>query len=197
MDSECKYVLWTTALAFLCLNSFWRTVARLIISPMLKHTEQVALAATRGPLWGSSAQSQAPATHISILYTDKWAFSLPGKFSHERMKCKRLLPHSFLSAHRVVYVGICVCVCVRVSSRKRQMYQLIIQIQNKPERWREAALVTGQCDGVLAYVGTRGGEGGGVKVVLFFSCSTIVAKIQMKYCDKHNKCAFLEENATN
>lgn len=119
VDSECKYVLWTTALVFLCLNSFWRTVARLIISPMLKHTEQVALTVTRGPLWCSSAQSQAPATHISILYTDKRAFSLPGKFSHERMKCKRLLPHSFLSAHRVVCVWGSVCVCAWVAERDK------------------------------------------------------------------------------
>lgn len=142
MDPESNCVL--------CLNSVWRTVACLIV-PVLKHTDQVAFTEMRGPWWCSPAQSQAPATCISISHTDKRAFSLPGKFPHERMKCKRLLPHSFLSAHRVV------CVCVCVSSRKTQMYHLIIQIENKTHRWREAALVTGQCDGVLAYVGTWGG----------------------------------------
>lgn len=108
-----------TALAFLCLNLVWRTVAYLIISHMLKHTEQVAFTATRGPQWCSPAQSQTPATGISILYTDKCTLSLPGKFPHERMKCKRLLPHSFLSAHRVVCVGICVYVCVWVAERDK------------------------------------------------------------------------------
>ena len=63
-----------TAQACLCLNSVWRDVACLIIPHMLKHTEQVAFTAVRGPQRCSPAQSQAPAT-----------FSLPGKFRHERI----------------------------------------------------------------------------------------------------------------
>ena len=37
----------------------------------------------------SHPQSRAEAIHISISYTDKLAFSLPGRFPHERMKCER------------------------------------------------------------------------------------------------------------
>lgn len=169
-----------TALAFLCLNSVWGTVACLITSHMLKHTEQA-----RGPPWCSPAQSQVLATRISILYTDKLTFSLPGKFPHERMKCKRLLSHLFLSVHIVVRVGICVCLCVYCaceSSRKRPMYHLIIQIQNKPQRWREAALVTGQCDSMLAYVGTWGG--GWWSNRFFFPINCLKIKTT-KYCEKH------------
>lgn len=55
---------------------------------MLRHTEQVGFTTTRGPL-RSRAHGRAEATHISISYTDKLAFSLPGRFPHEWMKCER------------------------------------------------------------------------------------------------------------
>lgn len=63
-------------------------MAGFTISHMLKHTEQVGFTTRRGPLC-SHPQSRAEAIHISISYTDKLAFSLPGRFPRERMKCKR------------------------------------------------------------------------------------------------------------
>lgn len=71
-----------------CLNSGWRSVACFAISHMLKHTEQVGFTTTRGPQC-SLAHGRAEASHISISHTDKLAFSLPGRFPLEWMKCKR------------------------------------------------------------------------------------------------------------
>lgn len=63
-------------------------MAGFTVSHMLKYTEQVGFT-TRRRLVRSHPQSGAEAVRISIAYTDKLAFSLPGRFPHERMKCER------------------------------------------------------------------------------------------------------------
>lgn len=78
-----------------------REFGRLLsVSHMLKHTEQVGFTTRRRPLC-SHPQSRAVAIHISISYTDKLPFPLPGRFPHERMKCKRF--DGFADARHVAF----------------------------------------------------------------------------------------------
>ena len=85
-------------------------------SHMLQHTEQVGSTTRRGPLC-SHPQSRAEATHISISYTDKLAFPLPGRFPHERLKCRRFggfadARHAALQLPTGARGTESVCVCV-------------------------------------------------------------------------------------
>lgn len=110
IQNENTFIFPTATWFYPCLRSlnsgwgYWN-LAGVTISHMLKHTEQVGFTTRSGPL-RSHPQSRAEAMHISISYTDKLAFSLPGRFPHERLKCKRFgefrrcSPHCFSSAHR-------------------------------------------------------------------------------------------------
>jgi len=63
-------------------------LAEFTVSHMLKHTDQVGFTTRRKALC-SHPQNRVEAIHISISYTDKLAFPLPGRFPHEWMKCER------------------------------------------------------------------------------------------------------------
>lgn len=77
----------------------------------------------------SHPQSRAEAIHISISYTDKLAFLLPGRFPHERMKCERF--GGFADACRTAFQVPTETSREGVRSINRQICHLIIQIKNK------------------------------------------------------------------
>ncbi len=112
------------------LNSGWGycSLAGFTLSHMLKHTEQVGFTTSSGPLC-SHPQSRAEATHISISYTDKLAFLLPGRFPHRRMKCESF--GGFADARHTAFQVPTETRGARVRSSNRQLRHLIVQIKNE------------------------------------------------------------------
>lgn len=125
---------------------------------MLRHTEQVGFTTTRGPL-RSRAHGRAEATHISISYTDKLPFSLPGRFPHEWMKRERF--GRFADARHTAFQVPTERHGGGVRSSNRQIKNKLVTTET------EAGIVIGKCGGVQ-YVVWAGGDNSVVTLSSFF-----------------------------